>query len=186
MAGLRRPRKFDLDRFGGDGFAFRSDVFTAEYPRDQQPVDEESDECDGAEVQQEIAISQPGERADEHVLRVAGDGGHAANVRSGGDGEQIGQRLQLHLPRSDQRERNHHQADDVVDEECRQHAGDEDDGGQQVARFEALDDLGGDPVEEAGEMQAADDHHHGEQQDERAEVDEAQRLIWRPRCRMPP
>ena len=123
-----------------------------------------------------MAVRQPGERADQHVLWVSGNGGDAADVGRGRHGEQVRQRFQSHAARSEECKRHHYQADNVVDEKRREHAGDEDDGGQQVARFQTRDDLLGDPLEKACQVQVADHQHHGEQQYQRAEVDETQRF----------
>ena len=37
----------------------------------------------------EVDVGDPGQRADEHVLRVTGDGGHAANIRRGRDRDDV-------------------------------------------------------------------------------------------------
>jgi len=77
---------------------------------------------------------------------------------------------------SEEYERHHYQADNVVDEKRREHAGDEDDSRQQVARLQTCHDLLGYPLEKTCQVQVADQQHHGEQQYERAEVDKAQRF----------
>jgi hypothetical protein len=50
---------------------------------------------------------------------------------------------------SEKCEWHHDQADDVVDEKGREQAGDKDDGGEQVVRFQTCDDLFGYPLEKA-------------------------------------
>lgn len=122
----------------------------------------------------EVAVRQPGKRADQHVLWVSRDGGDAADVGRSRHSEQVRQRFQPHPTRSQQCERHHYQADDVVDEERREHTGDEDNSGQQVPRMKPRDDLLGDLVEKTCQMQVADHQHHREQQHQCAEVDETQ------------
>ena len=125
---------------------------------------------------QEVAVTNPRKRPDQHVLRVTRDGGHTANVRGGSYGQQIGQRGKFHPLGSAQDERNHHQADDVVDEECREEAAGENHRGQKQARFQTPQNRFRVPFEESHQMEVADDQHHRKEQDDGSEVDEVQRL----------
>ena len=52
--------------------------------------------------------------ADHHVLRVAGDGRHAAAVGGGRGRDQIGQRVEAERPRDREHDRRHDEADRVV------------------------------------------------------------------------
>jgi hypothetical protein len=67
-------------------------------------------------------------------------------------------------------------ADNVVHEERGEQSGRENDGRQQMMWMQAREDPFRDPVEEAGEPQVRSHEHHGEQQDDRAEVDGCERL----------
>src|SRR5262245_32745812 len=60
---------------------------------DDQPVEEQPHQRDRAESPEKLAIGDAGERANQHVLRVAGDGRHASDVRRRGDREEIRQRI---------------------------------------------------------------------------------------------
>ena len=59
---------------------------------DHQPVEQQSDERHRPEVPHEISVADTRERADQHVLRIAGDRGDAADVRRRRHRQQVGQR----------------------------------------------------------------------------------------------
>ena len=54
----------------------------------------------------------------------------------------------------------------------------EDDRGQKMMWFEPRNDKFCNPIEEARQMQVGHDQHHREKQHDRAEVDEAQRIVY--------
>jgi hypothetical protein len=67
---------------------------------------------------------------------------------------------------------NHHQTYDVVDEEGRKQAAQEDDSGQQVMWLQPGNHYFRNPIEEARQMQVGHHKHHREEQDDGAEMDE--------------
>ena len=174
MAGLRNSWMRHVRRDSLEALGFFQHLLAPEHLADDQPIQKQANEGHRTLTPDEVKVSQTGERANQHILRVPGDGGDAADVGRSRHGKQVWQRFQSHAARSEKCERNHDQADDVIDEKRRERAGDEDDGGQQVARLQTCDDLLRNPIEKACQAQASDYQHHGEQQHQRAEVDEAQ------------
>ncbi len=127
-------------------------------------------------MKKEIVIANAGERPNQHILRIAGDRSHAANIRRSGDRKQIRQGLQLHAPRDAKHKGYHYQADDIVHQKCRKKPASENDRRQQMGRLQSLQNYFRIPLEEAHQAQVADDQHHRKQKHESGEVDEAQRI----------
>ena len=138
---------------------------------DQRPVNKQTDQCDGTEMRQEVAIADTRDRADQHVLRIAGNGRHTANVGSRGQSQEIRQRAHTHSFADIEHQRRHEQANHIVHQERRQNSTGEDDSRKQLAGSEMENYAVGHPVEESCQMQAGYDQHHGEEQYQRAEVD---------------
>lgn len=114
------------------------------------------------------------QRADDHVLRVAGDGGDAAAVGRGGGGDQIGNGIAIDDTGDVDDDRRHDQADGVVDQERRQHAGQQRHHHQQhERRVRMLDSVGAKRPEGAGHLQMRHHDHHAEQQRNGVEIDGA-------------
>ena len=65
--------------------------------------------------------------ANQHVLRIAGNGGDASDVGGSGNGEQVRKRRQTHFVCQLENKWNHHETDDVIDQECREDTGCKDD-----------------------------------------------------------
>ena len=138
--------------------------------------DNETDRGDRRERGGEGAVGDVRQRADDHVLRIAGDRGDAAGVGGQGDGEEIGHRIALQPLDEIEDERRHHQADRVVDEKGREDTGDEDDRRKQDERMAgARDDPAVDQPEEAGKAEIGDDDHHPEEEGDGLHVDGARR-----------
>ena len=143
-----------------------------EHQRQYQRVEGQAEERDRAERREERRIADVRQAGDEHVLRVAGDGRDAADVRAGDEREEVGQRTVSARARQLDEDRREDEADRVVDEERREDAADEDDRDEQQRR---LVDAGADPVDRGAEeprhAQMRDEDHHAEEQHEGAEVD---------------
>ena len=127
-------------------------------------------------MKKEIPVGDAGKRPDEHVLRVAGDGRNAADIRGRCNREQMGQRANPHAFCRGQHKGYHDQADDVVDEKCGQDAAREYDRRQQMVWLQARHHQFRDPVEKARQVQVGDNKHHREQQHQSAEINRAQGL----------
>jgi hypothetical protein len=122
-------------------------------------------------------IRDPGDAADQHVLRVAGEGGHAPHVGGGGEGDQVGHGREPELSRDLDDHGSEDQADDVVDEEGGEHARGDDDHGEELTRTaRAPRRPVGHQVEEAREPEVGGDDHHPEEEDQRLGVDGRHRL----------
>ena len=143
-------------------------------------VERQAEERDRAERREERAVADLRQAGDQHVLRVAGDRGDAADVRAGGERQQVGQRPVPARARQLDQDRREDQADRVVDEQRREDAADEDDGDEQQRR---LVHAGADPLhrgaEESRHAQVRDEHHHAEEQHQGAEVDVPVGLVER-------
>lgn len=97
----------------------------------------------------------------QHVLRIAGERGHAADVRREAQRQQVGDRRQRRAASRRQHDRREQQTDRVVDEERREESGSEDEQDQQLPwRFRDADDRGCHRVEEPGESKVRDHDHH--------------------------
>ena len=140
----------------------------------------------GPRCADEIEIGDAGQRADEHVLRVARDGRDAADVRRRRHRHQVRAPAATEAAAPCAHERRHHQTDDVVDEKCGQKPAREDNRRQQVMRLQPFDDPFRDPLEEAYQAQVADDQHHREQQHDGGEVNRLERFAGLRRCGTPP
>ncbi len=138
-----------------------------------RPVHDETNDRDRPEVREEVAVADGGGRSNQHVLRIAGNGRDTADVGRRGQRQQVGNGPEPHAAREVDQEGRQHQANDVVDEECREQPSGEDHRAQQVSRTDSHHQELGDAIEEAGEAQPADDQHHGEEQDDGGEVDGA-------------
>ena len=120
--------------------------------RDKNDGDGERNQRHRGQRGGEIGIADVGDRPDDHVLRVAGDGGDTAGIGGYGDGEEVGYRIPLEPPDKIEDQRRHHQADRVVDQEGGEKAGDQNDGREQDERMTRPDhDEAIDHPEEAGE-----------------------------------
>jgi hypothetical protein len=121
-----------------------------------------------------------GEAADHDVLRVAGDGGGGADIRSHRDGEEIGRRPPLQAQCQLQYERRQHQADRIIDQERGEQAGDKSDGGQQRDRsaYAAHHPRIGE-IEEARKAEVGHHDHDPEKQCDRGEIHRPARLCER-------
>ncbi len=125
-------------------------------------------------MRQKIAIMNSRKRADQHVLRIAGDRRHASDVRCCRHRQQIRKGLHPHLARDAQYEGHHDQAHDIVDEEGRQKSAGEHHRGQQVMRPQSPQHRLHVPFEESDQMEVPHDQHHREQKHDGLEVDVAQ------------
>ncbi len=167
-----------LWRLARNGLRFRA-LMPQKDPVQQSPIHEQADQRHRAEVHKKVAISNPGNRSDQNVLRIAGDRCYAADVGSRRQREQVGQRLQAHPLADAQHQRRHDQADHIVHQECRQNAAGEHHAGQQMPWTQVLDHQMSNPLEESRQVQAGDNQHHGEKQDQRREVDALDGRLWR-------
>ena len=145
-------------------------------PVQDPPIEKQPDNRHRPQVQQKIAVSDARERANQHVLRVAGNGRHAADVRRGRDRQQVRKRRQPHTLGNGKNERHHDQAHDVVNEECRQNPAGEDHRRQQVSGLQPPQHQLRIPLEEARKVEAPHDQHHGEKQDQSGKVDVVERV----------
>ena len=143
-------------------------------------VERQPEERDRPERGEEGAVADVRQAGDQHVLRVAGDRRDAADVRAGDEREQVGQRPVAAGARQLDEDRGEDEADRVVDEERREDAAGEDDRHQQQRRLvhARADPLHG-GAEEPRHAQVRDEHHHAEEQHQRAEVDVAVGLVER-------
>ena len=139
---------------------------------DQHNGEREAARGNRRERGREAPVGNLRDAADDHILRVAGDGGGAADVRGHGGRQQIGHRIAAQPFHDLDHQRGEHEADRVVDEECRERAGDQHERRQQhegVACFRHS------PIvhqpKESGEAQIGDDDHHAEQQRDGVEID---------------
>ena len=156
------------------------DELAPEEQYQQRRVERQAEQRHRPERGKKGAVGDLRQAADQHVLRVAGDRRDAADVGAGGERQQVGQRPVAAGARQLDQDRGEHQADGVVDEQRRQRAADEDHGDEQQRR---LVDADADPahrrVEEPGHAEVRDQHHHAEEQHERADVDVTCRLVER-------
>ena len=141
------------------------------------PVHEQAHDRDRPERADEVDVADPGQRADQHVLRVAGDRRDAADVRrrryrdhvrhrpAGRGGGPAGSTNGVITRQTTSLTRN---ADSSPLLKIN--------GRQQVMRVQPDDNPLGDPVEEADDPQVPGHQHHREQQDDGGEVDRAERL----------
>ena len=112
------------------------------------------------------------EAADHHVLRIAGDGGDAADIGGHGDGEQVGDGFAAEAASDVEDQRGEDEAHGVVDEEGGENAGDEHDTREQDEwSVGVIHHPGADGGEEAGEAQIGDHDHHAEEQDDGVVID---------------
>ena len=153
---------------------------------DETDHDDDSDEAEGGDRRErgrEGGIGDAGIGADHHVLRIAGDGRHAAAVRRGRGRDQIGQRIAAEGSRHGQHDRRHDEADRVVDQEGREHAGKKRHRGEQGERpVGVLDRQRAQRPEGAGDLEMRDDDHHAEQQRDRVGVDGVKGVLKRQRA----
>jgi arylsulfatase A-like enzyme len=172
------PRGHRSRRRGHDGIlhADAVDGPAQAEPVHQGPVGQQAHDGDRPQARDEGHVRHAGQRPDEHVLRVAGDRRHAADVRRRRHRDHVGHDRDVQAPRHLDHDWRHDQADHVVDEKGGQDPAREHDGRQQVVWVQARDEPAGDGVEEAGQPEVAGDHHHREQQDDRGEVDRGEGL----------
>ena len=146
--------------------------FPAVHRQDQQHGGDHAEQRNRGERRGERAIGNLRQTADDHVLRIAGDRGDGADVGAHGDGQEVGHRVALHAKRQFRHQRRHHQADRVVDEEGREHAGRGRDGDQQRDRAAYMPcDIGVDDPEEARDPEIRHHDHHAEQEHDGIDVD---------------
>jgi hypothetical protein len=130
--------------------------------------------------EQEAAVRDAREAADEHVLGIAGEGRHASHVRRGGEGDQVGHGRQGELARQAHDQGGQHDAHDVVHEERGEDTGGHDHGPQQAAwRSRPPRHPRHHEREEPGQAKVGGDDHHAEQQDQRVGVHAGYRLVPR-------
>ena len=152
--------------------------FAAVSDGDNGSGDYQADQRDRRQRRSELTIGDAGEAADHHVLRVAGDGGGAADVGCHSDRQQIRNGIAAELGGDFQDQGREHQTHGVVDEEGREESRNGDDGGEQENRpVRVFHHPGADQPEESGEAQVGDDNHHAEQQHDRVVVDSAIGLV---------
>ena len=111
--------------------------------------------------------------ADQHVGRIADQGGGAADIGRHHHGQEEGRAVDPEPPRHLRRHRiGEDHGRDVV-EDGRQHAGEPDDQPRGAARIaaRALEQPVDRPGEDVGGLEHADQRHHGEQQQDDVEVD---------------
>ncbi len=149
-------------------------------------VDEAHDDNDRDETERrnrrqrggERRIGDSRQRADHHVLRIAGDGGDAAAIGGGRGRDEIGQRIAVQGANDLHHDRRHHEADRVIDQESRQNAGKDRHCDQKDERRAGMVD--GERAERpecAGHLEVRDDDHHAEQKRDRIEVDRVERVL---------
>ena len=122
-----RPRTRGLERAGAQ--------VIPEHQRQHQRVEGQAEERDRSECREERRVADVREAGDEHVLRVAGDGRDAADVRAGDEREEVGQRPVSARARQFDEDRREDEADGIVDEERREDAADEDHRDEQQRRL---------------------------------------------------
>ena len=148
--------------------------------RQQSERQQQSEQRHRRQRRGELRIRDLREAADHHVLRIAGDRRRRADIRRHRHRQQIGHRIAPQAERQFQHQRRHHQADRVVHQEGREHAGHHDDRRQQQQRpVHVARDPGVDQGEEAGDAQIGDHDHHAEQQRDGAEIDRLVRFLQR-------
>ena len=132
----------------------------------------------GARDLEKVRVGDGGEAADQHVLRVAGEGGDAADVGRHGDGEQVGDRIALEGRGDFGDQRGEDQADGVVHEEGGEHGGDGGDRGEKgEGVMGMLDHPLADEGEKSGDAEVRDDDHHAEEKHDGIEIDRSEGLV---------
>src|SRR5664279_5395369 len=116
-------------------------------PMEYCPVKKQTDHGDGTEVGEKVAIGDAGHGANQHILRIAGNGRHATDVGSGSKRQQVGKGTQSHPLADAEDEWGHEQTNYVVHQECRKNSTSEDHAGQYLAGSEMEYDAVADPVE---------------------------------------
>jgi hypothetical protein len=153
------------DRHAGQERHQRLRELAAIHEPDHAEHQREPDDRDRRLAQQEGPVADPREAAHQHVLRVAGQRGHAAHVGRGGERDQVRHRRQAELPREIQDDGRHDETYHVVDEERGEHAGRDDDQGQQPDRRVGPPHRHvGHEAEEAREAQVGSHDHHAEEE----------------------
>ena len=127
----------------------------------------------------EFAVTDSRERTNQHVLRIAGDGSHASDIRSRCQRQQVSRGLQVKTAGDAQDKWHHHQAHNIVHEKSREKTRSENHRRQQMRRLDAAQHQLRAPFEEANQVQAGHDQHHRKQQNDGREIDELKRLIGR-------
>ena len=140
--------------------------------RDRGPDDREAERRRHERVGEEGRERQPQRLADQHVLRVADEGGRGADVRACGEAEQVRHGVEATPDAAVDEQRGHGEADDVVREDGRQGPGGGHHDRQQGGRPDRRpDEPAGHPRVEAPEAQLRRDDHEAEEERERRHVD---------------
>ena len=162
--------------------AFRRELRAINDPDDDDGRDE-AEGRDRGERGGEGRIGDAGIGADHHVLRVAGDRGHAAAVRGGRGRDEVGQRIAPERPRHGEHDRRHDEGDRVVDQEGGKDAGEQRHRREQRERpVGVLDRQHAQRVEGARNFQVRDHDRHAEQERDGVDVDGAEGLFERQRA----
>ena len=96
---------------------------------------DKADGRDGRQGRRKVCVGDAGKIADDHVLRIPGQGRGAADIRRHGDGEQIRDRVAFQPHGDVEDQRRHDQADGVVDQKRRERSGNKHNGDQQHDRI---------------------------------------------------
>src|ERR1019366_8581562 len=140
--------------------------------------EDQSSGCHGRQLSGERAVGDQREAADHHVLWIARDGGHTADIGGHGDGQQVGDGFAAQAVRDVEHQRGEDQAHGVVHEEGGEYAAHQHDTGEQDQRsVRVIHYPRGDGGEEAGEPQIGHHDHHAEQQDDGVVIDGGVRLL---------
>ena len=143
----------------------------------QQECAKEREQGHGRQGGGERPVGNLRQGSNDHVLRIAGDRRHAAGVGRHGDGQQVGHRVSFQPHHEIEHQRSHDDANGVVDEERRKHAGDRD---HRAEKDERMARPGDRPrrykAEEARQAEVGDDDHHPEEERDRRHIDGRERL----------
>ena len=168
----------EVDRRQCDGIGPRQAFASAhKNPVQDGPVNHQSCQRHGPEVEEKIPIADSRKRSNQHVLRIARNRGHAADIGPRGNGEQIRQRREFGAAGYGKHKRHHDETNNVVHQECGKHPAREHDGREKVRQLETAEDKFDAPLEEAREVETPDNQHHREKQNNRGEINEVQRLL---------
>ena len=131
-------------------------------------------------MHEEASEGGPAPDPHQHVLRVAGDGEHRADIRAHGKADEVHVGPHAEGQERGEEDRSHDQANRVVDEERGEQASADHDGEEQPSRRPgALEHELRGPLEESSYLEVADDQHHAEQEDEHVEVHGGVRVLER-------
>ena len=157
---------------GGDGSSGPRPKFVPEHERQDEGVEGQSEERYRSERRRNGPYRICDRLAMSMFCGIAGDRGDAADVRAGGQRQQVRQWLVSSRARQFDQDGREHQADRVVDEQRREDAAGENDRDQQERGVADVitDDLRR-RVEESRHAQVRDEHHHAEEQHQGPEVD---------------